>query len=182
MINVTPVKTIDSIVEDAIENAKHDAKYRMQGLADAIAMQPRQAVLPPLVHEWIEIDQLTEQHIGAVHFSSKHAAPMIVVTLGPKGRFEHTASFIRRLEMQYGDVTKTIDFPQASSREYLFGAIIEHEGTWRQTVKCNLTLDVQFSQSEFCRVIKEEVGQETVTKYETRIECDPAPGTVIEGV
>lgn len=182
MTQVEPVKTPDQIVDAHIQFAQWDAKHRVQMLAKELAMQPRLIVLPPLVREWLGIDQLTEEHISSVEFTSKYDAPMIVIMLGSHGRLEHTASLIRHLEIQYGDVTKTKDFLDAKSREYMFGAIVENEGMWSERVKCNLIVDVRFKYSQFCRVVKEEVGVETVTKYEQRIECDPAPGTVIEAL
>lgn len=181
MTHVEPVKTIETLKANAVESAERDARYRMQWFIEAVEMQPRQAALHPIVMEWLDTCLLEGRHVSHVDFSAKHDAPMIVVSLGPDGRFDHTSWLITKLEEQYGQVTKTVDFHDARSREYFFGAVIEHEGTWRQTVKCNLVLDVQFGNSKFCRVVQEEVGQETVTKYERRIECDPAPGTVIEG-
>lgn len=182
MTQIAPIKTIDEIVEDGKEAAAWDAKYRVRTLADNIAMHPRKLALVPFVQAWLENCQLEKHHISHVAFSSKHEAPKIIVILGTHGRLEHVSDLISSLEETYGESDKTIDFHSSGSREYLFGTVVTNEGQWNQKITCNLTVDVQFGHSQFCRVVKQEVGQEIVTKYEQHIECDPAPGTVIEGV
>lgn len=91
------------------------------------------------------------------------------VSLGKRQTFAHLAQLLDLTQRVLGGEWRSSDLPEQAKRIYYLHRIIDDEV---QEYDFILRIVARVGDSEYCRVVREETGEELVKRYKTTLVCD----------